>query len=159
MTSSFTPLSVAEDKEEEEEEEEWILSMLIFLSFCFGDSNLRVEDKETNPVSRERLRKEKSEAVETWERDEGESSFLSTDEKSRERREEESDVLETWGTGTSLSAIDVSSRRMEGWLTWLPPCFTFLPFFFLCLFPPDASTMDEVTTIPNKNSDNNLHWI
>ena len=131
--------------------------MLIFLSFCFGDSNLRVEDKETGLVSREGLKKEKSEAVETWERDEGESSFLSTDEKSRERREEESDVLETWGTGTSLSAIDVSSRRMEVGKECLS--LAFLPFFFLYRFFLDASTMDAVTTIPNKKSDNNLHWI
>ena len=61
----------------------------------FGDSNLRVESEETNPVPREGLRKERSEVVETWERDEGGSSFLSTDEESREWREEESDVLGT----------------------------------------------------------------
>ena len=36
--------------------------------------------------------------------------------------------------------------------------FPFLPLFLLCLFLPDASTM-EVTTSPNKKSDNKLHWI
>ena len=35
--------------------------------------------------------------------------------------------------------------------------FPFLPFF--CLFFPDASTMEEMTTSPNKKSDNKLHWI
>ena len=29
----------------------------------------------------------------------------------------------------------------------------------LFLFFPDASTMEEMTTSPNKKSDNKLHWI
>ena len=38
-------------------------------------------------------------------------------------------------------------------------CFlSLLTLFFLCLFFLDASTM-EVTTSPNKKSDNKLHWI
>ena len=67
MTSCATLLSLAEDKEEEEDEE-WMASMLISPSFCFGDSKLRVENEETNPVPKEGLRKERSEVVETWER-------------------------------------------------------------------------------------------
>ena len=57
MTSCATLLSLAEDKEEEEEEE-WMASMFISPSFRFGDSNLRVENEETDPVPREGLRRE-----------------------------------------------------------------------------------------------------
>ena len=66
-----------------------------FPSFPFDDSNSGVESEETDPVPREGLREEGSEVVETWERVEGRVSFFSTDEESRERREEESDVLGT----------------------------------------------------------------
>ena len=54
---------------------------------------------------------------------------------------EESAVLETLETGTSLLATAESSLRIgEGGGELLLP-FTFLPFFFLCLFLLDASTM------------------
>src|ERR1700733_803352 len=56
MASSSTSLSLAEENEEEGDDEEWTTAMLIFPSFCFGGSNLRVENGEINPVSRERLR-------------------------------------------------------------------------------------------------------
>ena len=48
--------------------------------------------------------------------------------------------------------------KEDGWRGRLLLPFPFLALFFLCLFPPDASTM-EVTTSPNKKSDNKLHWI
>ena len=48
-----------------------------------------------------------------------------------------------------------SSSRMDGGRGMFTFPFPFLPFF--CSFP-DASTM-EVTTSPNKKSDNKLHWI
>ena len=67
--------------------------------------------------------------------------------------------METGGTRTSFLATGVSSSRMEEGGRWLPLPFPFLPFFFLCFFLPDASTMEEVTTSPNKKSDNKLHWI
>ena len=61
------------------------LSMLIFLSFCFDDSNLRVESEEADPVPREGLGKGRSDVLE--------------------------DLKET---RTSRSALCVSSWKMEG---------------------------------------------
>ena len=97
--------------------------------------------------------------METWRGGEGKSPFLFTDEESRMTREEESYVSETRGTRTSCSATAESSRRMVEGGRWLTLPFSFLTHFFLCFFPPDASTMDEVTKSPNKKSDNKLHWI
>jgi hypothetical protein len=76
MTSFFTVFLLAEDKDDGE----WMVSMLIFFSFPFGDPHLKVEDEETGPVPREGLKEEGSEVVETWERVEGRAPFLPIDE-------------------------------------------------------------------------------
>ena len=65
MTSCSTLLSLAEEKDEEGDDEEWMSSMFIFPSFLFDDSNSGMGSEETDPVPRERLRKERSEVVET----------------------------------------------------------------------------------------------
>src|ERR1700722_15463464 len=80
MTSCATLLSLAEDKEEEEDEE-WMVSMLISPSFCFGDSNFRVENEERASVPKEGLGRERSEVVETWERVEGRDPYGSSMER------------------------------------------------------------------------------
>src|ERR1700722_14155972 len=95
ITSSFTLLSLAEDKEEEEDEE-WMVSMLISPSFCFGDSNLRVENEETNPVPKEELRRERSEVVESWEGREGRDPYGSSMEKTRLLYVPKSERLSLW---------------------------------------------------------------
>ena len=52
-------------------------------------------------------------------------------------------------------APDVSPRKIEvGGAGLLLP----FPFFLFCLFFPDASTMEAMTS-PNKKSGNKLHWI
>ena len=66
------------------------------------------------------------------------------------------------GTGGTRTSCSATADHHQGWREgggWLPLPFTFLPFFFLCFFLPDASTMDEMRTSPNKKSDNKLHWI
>ena len=71
------------------------------------------------------------------------------------RRERESDVLETGGTRISCSTVGVSWKmEVEGGGLPLP----FLPFFLFFPLFPDASTMEETITSPNKKSGNKLHW-
>ena len=124
--------------------------MLIFLSFCLDDSNLRVESEEADPVPGEGLGKGRSEVVETLEMVE-DFPFLSIDK--------ESDVLETEGARTSFPLFDESSWKMEGGVAGLPLLLLFLPFFLFFPFFADASTMEEMITSPNKKNGNKLHWI
>ena len=93
----------------------------------------------------------------SWEGTEG-IPFLCTGEEPRGRRDEESDVLGTGGTRTSFPLSRCIIMEDGGGRGRLDSSSSF-PFFFSFLFFPDASTMEEMTTSPNKKSGNKLHWI
>ena len=104
----------------------------------FDDSNLGMESEETEL---EGLREK--ERLKTWRVKD--ASF---------GREEMSDVWKLEEQNSFLAPMNHQGRwRREG-----DGCL-FLSLSFLLLFFPDASTMEEMTTSPNKKSGNKLHWI
>ena len=88
----------------------------------------------------------------SWEGTEG-IPFICTSEEPTGRRDGKADVLGTGELRTLFLVSNESPWRMEHGLVWL---LLISSFFFFCLFFPDASTMEAMTS-PNKKSDNKLH--